>query len=221
MTANTSYRYLLFDHDGVLVDTEALYFEATRRGLALLGVPLDMATYQAHMVRGEACWVLARNRGIPESEIERARRRRNDWYQRTLRERDVGIPGVAEILRRLARHFRMAVVTTSRRADFELIHSGRDLLSHMEFALVREDYTHSKPHPEPYRLALERFGASPREALVIEDSERGLRAAVAAGIDCAIVHNDFTAGQDFSAARYRLDSIEALRGLLLGAGGPD
>jgi beta-phosphoglucomutase-like phosphatase (HAD superfamily) len=60
------------------------------------------------------------------------------------------------------------------------------------------------PDPEPYLTALNRFGAPDEEALVVEDSARGLRSAVSAGIDCAIVYNEFTKSHDFSQAHYRI-----------------
>jgi len=109
----------------------------------------------------------------------------------------------------------MAVVTTAKRADFELIHQGRQITPYMDFVLVREDYTRAKPDPEPYLTALKRFGAAAEEALVVEDSARGLSSAVAAGIDCAIVHNDFTKSQDFSRARYRIEVLAELKDIVL------
>ena len=72
----------------------------------------------------------------------------------------------------------------------------------MDFVLVREDYKLAKPHPEPYLTGLKRLGATKEETLVVEDSSRGLNSAVAAGIDCAIVLNDFTKAQDFSQASW-------------------
>ena len=108
----------------------------------------------------------------------------------------------------------MAIVTTSKRVDFELIHQHRDIVRHMDFVLAREDYDQAKPEPEPYLTALSRFGAKPHQALVIEDSERGLRAAVAAKISCVVVANSFTAHQDLSAADYKIASLNALAGLL-------
>lgn len=208
------YPYLLFDHDGVLVDTEYWYYEATRRALAPLGITLDRQAYQQIMVQGRAAWELAEQAGIEECRIAAQRRLRNSWYQEFLRTRDIEIDGVRELLGRLATRHRMAVVTTARRVDFELIHRERDLLTTMEFVLTREDYRQAKPHPEPYLLALQRLGARPEQALVIEDSERGLRSAVAAGIDCAVVHNDFTAGHDFSTASYRLQTLAGLADIL-------
>jgi HAD superfamily hydrolase (TIGR01509 family) len=94
----------------------------------------------------------------------------------------------------------MAIVTTSKRADFDIIHKKRQVRRFMDFVLVREDYEHSKPDPEPYLTGLKRFGATKEQTLVVEDSNRGLTSAVAAGIDCAVVHNDFTQAQDFSQA---------------------
>lgn len=209
------YKFLLFDHDGVLVDTEYWYYQATRRALAELGVELDLRTYQQIMVRGAASWELAQQAGIADARIAAMKVQRNHWYQTYLQNEPIAIAGVDDVLAELSRKScRMAIVTTSKGVDFELIHRDRTLVSHMEFVLTREDYTNAKPDPEPYLQALQRFGASPEEALVIEDSERGLRSAVAAGIDCAIVHNSFTAGHDFSSATFRLQNIAQLPGLL-------
>jgi beta-phosphoglucomutase-like phosphatase (HAD superfamily) len=84
----------------------------------------------------------------------------------------------------------------------------------MEFVLAREDYELSKPDPEPYLTGLRRLRTSAEKCLVVEDSQRGLQSAIAAGIDCAIVHNDFTASHDFGGARYTLDSITDLPAVL-------
>lgn len=85
-------------------------------------------------------------------------------------------------------------------------------------------HARSKPAPDPYLEALARFGASPEQALVVEDSERGLRSASAAGIDCVVVRNAFVAGQDFSLATHTIDTLGELPALLerlaLPDGGP-
>lgn len=86
----------------------------------------------------------------------------------------------------------------------------------MDFVLVREDYERAKPHPEPYLTGLKRFGATKEETLVVEDSLRGLKSAVAAGIDCAIVRNDFTHSPDFSEATYRIEALIELRDIVVG-----
>jgi len=203
-------RYILWDNDGVLVDTEHWYFTATQRALAEAGFTLEQETYLKRMVRGESSWDLAIAAGVDPELAARQRRRRDLYYREYLRREDIGIPGVATVLETLARDHAMAIVTTAKRADFELIHRHRGIVGYMDFVLAREDYNASKPDPEPYLAGLARFGARAEDCLVVEDSERGLRAALAAGIDCAIVHNAFTANQDFTGARYRLNSIEEL-----------
>jgi beta-phosphoglucomutase-like phosphatase (HAD superfamily) len=85
-----------------------------------------------------------------------------------------------------------------------------------EFVLTIEDYAQPKPAPDPYLTALHRFGAVAREAVAIEDSARGLRSAMAAGLDCVIVRNAFTASQDFRGAWRMLQSIRDLPGVLAG-----
>jgi beta-phosphoglucomutase-like phosphatase (HAD superfamily) len=83
-------------------------------------------------------------------------------------------------------------------------------------SLPIEDCEEPKPAPDPYRKALQRFGALAQEAVAIEDSSRGLRSAMAAGIDCVVVHNEFTASQDFSGAWCILQSIRELSAVLGG-----
>ena len=65
---------------------------------------------------------------------------------------------IEALVEELGRRFQMAVVTTSKRRDFELIHRDRTLLDSMAFVLCREDYVQAKPHAEPYETGLRRFG---------------------------------------------------------------
>lgn len=62
---------------------------------------------------------------------------------------------------------------------------------------------------------VQRLGATKEETLVVEDSSRGLNSAVAAGIDCVIVYNDFTKGHDFSRASYRIQTLAELKDIIL------
>ena len=209
-------KYVLFDHDGVLVDTEFWYFKAGERALADIGFTLDRDQYLRDMTQGMATWAQARAAGIDEQTISRQRDVRNAYYQEYLRTEAIEIEGVVETLAELSNYVRMAIVTTAKRADFEIIHEKRQITPFMEFVLAREDYDIAKPHPEPYLTGLERLGATREETLVVEDSTRGLNSAVAAGIDCVIVHNGFTKAHDFSQARYRIDTLRDLKGIILG-----
>jgi HAD superfamily hydrolase (TIGR01509 family) len=208
-------KYILFDHDGVLVDTEQWYFRAGERALAEIGFVLDREQYLVDMSRGAGTWAQAEAAGVDEATIDRLREVRNAYYQEYLRTEAIEVDGVVDVLAELSQHVRMAIVTTSRRDDFELIHQGRQIRRYMDFVLVRDDYVRAKPDPEPYLTALERFGAESNEALVVEDSSRGLQSALAAGIDCAVVHNEFTKSQDFTRAQHRIQTLAELGELLL------
>ncbi len=207
-------KYLLFDHDGVLVETEYWYYMANKRALSELGFELDRERHLEYMKQGYSFEDIESLSRLDSKIVTSKRSDRNRYYQSYLKSEDIEIPRVESVLEQLSVHHKMAIVTTSRPQDFKLIHKNRSLVSWMDFVLTREDYVNAKPHPEPYLTALKRFGGSKEETLIIEDSERGLRSAVAAGIDCAIVYNEFTNSHDFSAARYRLDSLEQLPALL-------
>lgn len=207
-------KYILWDHDGVLVDTEYWYFRSTQRALAEMQVHFDRDEYLEFMPRGQTMWDLARQRGISEEVIALHRSNRDRYYQEHLRTEDIEIPGVLKVLKKLSQSFSMAIVTTAKKVDFEIIHRDRTIVSYMDFVLANGDYARSKPAPDPYLKALERFDAQPHEAIVIEDSERGLRSAVAAGIDCVVIESAFTKSQDFSRAHCVLHSIRDLPALL-------
>ena len=208
-------KFILFDHDGVLVDTEFWYYKAGERALADIGLTLDKDQYLRDMNQGLGTWAQARAAGVDEQTIDRRRVARNDYYQEYLRTEAIEIDGVVETLAELSKYVRMAIVTTAKRVDFEIIHEKRQVRRLMDFVLVREDYQLAKPHPEPYLTGLKRLGATKEETLVVEDSSRGLNSAVAAGIDCVIVYNDFTKAQDFSRASHRIETLIELKDIIL------
>lgn len=207
-------KFILWDNDGVLVDTEYWYFKSTQLALLELGVDLSKSRYLQIMAEGKSSWDLASESGVSSKDLQSKRADRDLYYQEYLLNQDIEIPGVIETLERFSKTHRMAIVTTSKRSHFEVIHRNTEIVSYMEFVLTREDYTVSKPNPEPYLLGLSRFGADASDCIVVEDSQRGLRSAIAAGIDCAVVHHDFTQSHDFTGAKYQLSSVNALARIL-------
>ncbi|MCT7562957.1 HAD family hydrolase [Aliarcobacter butzleri] len=207
-------KYILFDNDGVLVETENWYYEANKKALKKLGLDLDFDFYQSIMIKGGSAFELAEINQIENGVIEKHRKIRDEYYQEFLQTKDLAIPNVKKVLNNLSKKYKMAIVTTSRRVDFELIHKNRGISDFMEFILCVEDYAKAKPNPEPYLKGLEKFGAKNEETIVVEDSQRGLISAVNAKIDCAIVKNKFTITQDFSKAKYFLETIEELEAIL-------
>lgn len=207
-------KVILFDNDGVLVETEYWYYQANKRALGELGVEFSMDLYLDNMSLGISSWEIARERGMDDETIKQGKTTRNRYYQAFLKAKEIEIEGVEETLKALATDYRMAIVTTSKRVDFDLIHQQRNLIQYMDFVLTSEDYENAKPHPEPYLKALNKFGVRKEEAVVVEDSARGLKSALAAGIDCVVVHNDFTASHNFSGAMTKIKKLTELHSLL-------
>lgn len=202
---------IFWDNDGVLVNTEHLYYLATRRVLATVGVRLTKEQYTEFlMVQGKGAWHLAAEKGVTPDGIERLRHERNSLYSSLLEQEHLKIDGVEEVLEVMSRRYVMGVVTSSRQDHFEIIHKKTGFLKYFQFALTEDDYSHGKPHPEPYLLAVERSGFPAEECLVVEDSERGFTAAMKAGIRCIVVPSEFTRGSNFAGAYKVLGSLRDL-----------
>ena len=207
-------KYILFDNDGVLVETEKWYFRANVEILKKMGITLDEDRYRDIMINGQSAFLLAEEKGFDSESVEKARDERNELYQHYILNEDINIPGVLDVLSDLSAHCKMGIITSARREDFELIHASRGIREHMDFVLCSGEYGRSKPHPDPYLKGLELFAGEKHEAIVVEDSQRGLRSAVNAGIDCAVVYNTFTTSHDFCDATHFIKSLDELKALL-------
>jgi HAD superfamily hydrolase (TIGR01509 family) len=200
-------RALLWDNDGVLVDTETLFFQATREVLEPFGVTIGEDIYVDFALRhGRSLFDLIAERGASRDEIARTRVVRDARYMDLLREGVTVLDGVRESLADLFGRIPMAIVTGSGRDHFEVIHESLGLLEYFDFALADGDYPRHKPKPDPYLVAAKRLGIDPGECLVVEDSERGLQSAVAAGMRCLVVPNGFSRGGNFESAHRVLTS---------------
>ena len=207
-------KYLLFDNDGVLVETETYYYQANVKSLAEIGVNLEFDVYMEIMARGGTAWEVAKKQGFSQKVVDKQRAIRDIYYQEFIQNQAIEIDGVLDVLEELSKNYKMGIVTTSRRVDFDLIHNKREIVKYMDFTLCVEEYPRSKPHPDPYLAGMKKFNATKEECLIIEDSQRGLNAALNAEIECVVVHNEFTKTHDLSKANYKIESIRDLPELL-------
>lgn len=206
---------ILWDNDGVLVETEALYFRASREVLASAGVELSRRDFvEISLRRGASCFELAEHAGVGAGQIASMRAARDGRYLELLNAGVGVLDGVRETLSSLHGRLPMAIVTSSKGEHFDAIHAGTGLLEFFEFALTAEHYERHKPDPEPYLAAARRLGVDPRKCLAVEDSERGLTAAVAAGMRCVAVPRGLASAGDFTAAWQVLSTIRDLPAVL-------
>jgi HAD superfamily hydrolase (TIGR01509 family) len=199
---------IFWDNDGVLVDTEEIYFKATQRVLADAGIPLTEADYiELFLIQGRGAFHLAAERGMSADEVEQLRTKRNVLYGEWLTTETRMLDDVRRVLEALHGRYVMGVVTSSRKDHFDVIHAQTDLLKYFDFVLTAADVQRVKPDPEPYVRAVERSGFSAPECLAIEDSARGLQAARAAGVPCVVVPTRLTRGCEFPGADVVLPSL--------------
>src|SRR6187401_610060 len=162
---------IFWDNDGVLVDTEELYFKATQRVLADVGIALTEPDYiELFLIQGRGAFHLASERGMSPAEVERLRSDRNLLYGQWLAEAPRTMDDVRRVLEALHGRYVMGVVTSSRKDHFDIIHAQTGLLKYFDFVLTAADFARVKPDPEPYLRAVERSGFKAAECLAIEDS---------------------------------------------------
>jgi HAD superfamily hydrolase (TIGR01509 family) len=192
---------ILWDNDGVLVDSEALFFRLTREAFAEEGIQL-LSDYWGREYLGNAkhSSAIALEMGMLPEQAGRVIDRRNEAFLRCLRQPVPLLPGVRETIEALAGRVRLALVTGSPRDKVEMMHRDNGLLDYFEVVITDNDISNPKPHPEPYIKALEQLDLKPRQCLAVEDSRRGLASAHAAGIPCVVVPNALTRAQQFELA---------------------
>ena len=112
-------------------------------------------------------------------------------------------PGIKRIVdEAIAANLKLAVCSTASKGSVLAVmeQMGPERKAHFAEVLAGDVVAHKKPAPDIYLLALERLGVEPQECVVVEDSAIGMRAALAAGIDCIVTTSAYTANEDFSGA---------------------
>ena len=203
---------ILWDNDGVLVDTERLYFQANHEVLLPYQIEMTEADFfNFYLINNCGAWHLLREQDISEEEILSIRKKRDDLYiQSLLNSTHLVVPGIESLLKKVNGRVRMGVVTSSYRDYFNAIHNKLNLMQYFEFAITNEDYKESKPSPEPYLLGLQKLNIPNDDCLVIEDSPRGLQSALAAGIRCIAIRTELMRDYSFEGAYRIVESVEEL-----------
>jgi HAD superfamily hydrolase (TIGR01509 family) len=192
---------ILWDNDGVLVDTEKYYLQANTLFLKEYGIEVTEELYnRISLQMGKSMLTLLTDKGYSGEEILKLREQRDSIYIDLVMANDITVEGVADVLASLKGKFSMGVVTTTKREYFQKVHERTGFLKYFEFVVAREDYDKAKPYPDPYLLGISRSGSRPSECVAIEDTERGLKSARAAGLDCIVVPSGLTEQNDFKDA---------------------
>jgi HAD superfamily hydrolase (TIGR01509 family) len=198
---------VIFDMDGLMIDTEALIKPCFQRAAAEMGCDIDDNFYQTLIGSGYADTAAALTARFGDS-------LRHDEFSRRLaalfRDRidTSGIPvktGVHDLIAMLDRHRLPKAIATSTEfddAEFSLRTAG--LWGHFDVIVCGDHVSRGKPHPDIYLLAASRLGVDPRECLVFEDSNAGVLAASRAGMRVVLVPDVCVPSEDAVNAAYRV-----------------
>lgn len=192
-------RAILFDHDGVLVASEQLHWEAWRILLKELGIPYEDALIQS-AVGKTAPRILTEilDRHRPEwhpdqYDIHQLAQRKNDFYLEIAKTQLIAYPGVKTGLEWLqSQGIKTAVVSNAKRRELETALRQLEIFSFFDEVISRDDIHPPKPDPTPYLFAAATLGLDPSECLAVEDSPPGLEAALMAKIPTAAVMTNFS-----------------------------
>jgi HAD superfamily hydrolase (TIGR01509 family) len=230
MTPAMALQALLFDFDGLILDTESSEFHSIGLIFSEHGLVLDRAEWQGIIGTADhPHWteLLEQALGRPLEDRDAVIVRHRQHHRVTVSAETVR-PGVVELLDEAAASGVPAAVVSSSPASWVGGHLDRlGLRDRFADVVTRDDLdgdrSRTKPAPDLYLLGAERLGAAPGACVALEDSPNGVAAAVAAGMAVVAVPGPMTAGLDFSAADLIVPSLADvdLRGLghLVGAGG--
>ena len=211
---------ILWDLDGVLVDTACFHYQAWRQLLSELGLTLSEEEFRRTFgLRNDLIF-----RGllgeVPEEEMDRLSERKETLFRQFAAGRVSPLPGAVELVRRAReRGLRMALVTSTPRANIDLVLVGAGLSGAFDTIVTAEDVSRGKPDPEGFLLAARRLGVAPEGCLVIEDAPGGIEGARRAGMRSLAVTTTH-AREDLAAADAVVDSLSGAEGLDLLVGPP-
>jgi HAD superfamily hydrolase (TIGR01509 family) len=205
---------VVFDMDGVLIDSEPVWERVRRRFVADYGGRWADDTQERLMGMSTAEWsaYLASDLGItgltPRQVAERVINAMAEEYSRHL----PLLPGAIGAVRALAARWPLAVASSSPRSLISTVLAAADLEAAFAAIVSSEEVPRGKPAPDVYLAAADRLAAAPTACAGIEDSSNGLRAAVAAGLTViAIPRPEYPPAADaLAAARLILPSLTVL-----------
>lgn len=200
---------VLFDLDGTLVNSEPVNVESVVLAVRRSGLELDDSDRKFVVGHSwnEIYQRIVRRHGLSQS--------MDALIAAAVEEKQAlvagvglpALPGAVETVRRLARRSPLAVVSGASKVEVRDAIEGLGLSDAFAFLIGAEDYSRGKPDPEPYAMAIQRFGVPAGACLVIEDATPGILSARAAGARVVGVRAGNYSGLDLTAADRVVDNL--------------
>ncbi|OVE76470.1 hypothetical protein BVX98_06035 [bacterium F11] len=217
-------RAIIFDCDGVLIDSEPLHLAAFRKTLGAQGEGLTDELYKERYLALDDRDAFTKfyqesKQPLKKTELEDFVNQKTKIYQELVKSEGIlAYPAVPEFVMAVSQRYPLAVASGSRRHELDLVLEAAGIRSYFEVVVSADDVQRGKPDPETFLKAVEALNATgkrssaikPEECLVIEDSREGIRSAHAAGMKCIAVASSYP-NFELSHADLVVPSIAALR----------
>jgi beta-phosphoglucomutase family hydrolase len=214
----SSFAAVIFDMDGVIVDSEPLQLESFNQILRPYGVQLSEDDFMRFVgsTQVEILTAIKSEFGIAKDTHELIQSKK-DAYLTLAESRMEPMPGLYELIDWLeGLDFAIGLASSSPMEDIQAILGYLDLTDHFKSVVSSMDLAHGKPHPEVFLRAAQKLGVDPSRCVVLEDSGRGVEAAKRASMVCIAMPNRFTKHQDTSAADFNVGNLFEAKAVLEG-----
>lgn len=198
-------RAVIFDCDGVIVNSEPHHLKGFKQILAEEGIPLtDEEYYSTYLAMDDkGCFetiLKAHDRPIDKKILKDLIIRKMEVYRQLSKEELILYPGVVDLVKALQGKFRLAIASGAFRGEVKFALDKGGMRAAFPILVTAQDVRNGKPHPEAFLTALAQINRlnpapnppiRPEECLVIEDSLHGIEGAKAAGMKCLAVSNSY------------------------------
>ncbi len=210
---------VIFDMDGVIIDSEPVYFEIDKQMFEELNIAVSFDEHCSYVgTSSQNMWnAIIKKHGIADHAEELMRKEYSLYKEHLVHAHDLQpIDGVVELIHDLYRNnFKLVLASSSRMETIDIV---LDKFKLGEFFIVKvsgSELAHSKPHPVIFQRAAELIRSEPKECIVIEDSKNGVTAARAAGMKCIGFLNPSSGDQNLTSADIVVRSFKELGAYLI------
>ena len=205
---------VIFDMDGVIIDSEPVYFEIDKQMFEELNIAVSFEEHCSYVgTSSQNMWTaIITKHGISEQPVELMRKEYSLYLEHLANAKDLQpIDGVVELIHELYKNnFKLVLASSSQMASIDIV-LNKFKLDELFIAKVSgSELAHSKPHPEIFLRSARLIKSDPSECIVIEDSKNGVTAAKAAGMKCIGFLNPNSGNQDLKNADLVIHSFGEL-----------
>ena len=205
--------YIIFDMDGVLLDSEPMHQEIIYETFQLKGIPLDKAYIQTLTgMSAFPMWEKVKRDAQRTESVEELMQFHRDYFFKRLPEMKVPlVPHIKEVLEKFKNEGKhLSLASSSGRKLIDIFTQQTNIAHYFEVIMSGDDVQYSKPNPEIFLKVAQWYGLPATQFTVIEDSTNGVKAAKSAGMQCVGFQNPLSGGQDLSQADLLIHSMQEL-----------